>query len=203
MPSRADRDTTLQMIVLGAMVSGPGTVKEVQKRLADLWPGADISRNTAHTNLPLLVQRGYLRVIEEGEEPRESCDAMVDDGLAHLREWVSDWPSNPANREEIHVKTRFATLEELPEIVRMAKAQEEVSQRAGEKTQSKLLSDERLLAKLSPRDWEEEFEAEVRRVVLEDVTGGWEDLTARRKLFGEKVKEIYEKFSERLKEEGG
>lgn len=87
--------------------------------------------------------------------------------------------------------------------MRMAKAQEEVSQRAGEKTQSKLLSDERLLAKLSPRDWEEEFEAEVRRVVLEDVTGGWEDLTARRKLFGEKVKEIYEKFSERLKEEGG
>jgi DNA-binding PadR family transcriptional regulator len=195
-PSR-DEETTLQMIVLGAMASGPGTTREVQKRLADVWPGAKISRNIAHTVLPRLVERGYLRVVEEGEKPRATRYELIDAGVVRLREWVPLWPSEVSHGDELHVKALFATLEDLPEIVRMAESRADARTAEAEKTQSKLLGSERLLAKVPPRTVEEEFQAELRKVVLEDVTRRWEDLAASSRLFSESVDEVYRRFAGR------
>lgn len=196
MPSRAE-DTTHYMTVLAAMVSGPGTAKEVQERLPDVWPGAKIYRNAAHTVLPRLVERGYLRVVEEGETPRDTRYELIEAGRMPLREWVSRWPSEPSHGEELHVKALFATLEQLPEIERMAKSLAEARAAQADDAGAKLLGSERLLTKVPPRTFEEELRAELRKVVLEDVTRRWEDLAASSRLFSEGVEKIYERFSER------
>ncbi len=194
---------TPQMMVLGAVASGgPGTAREVQKRLANLWPGADFSRNAALTNLPVLAARGYLRVVEEGEEPSQNRYAIVEAGMAHLHEWVSRWPPDPANREAIHVKTQFAALEDLPEIVRMVRAQQEYCQKESDKAQTRLLAEERVRSKLPPRDWAEELDADLRKANLEDLTLYWGDIADRRNAYGDKVDEIYKRFSARARPAG-
>lgn len=192
-------DMTPQMMVLGAIASGPGTVMQVQKRLADLWPAADFSRNAAHTNLPLLEERGYVRVVEKGEEPPQNRYAIAEEGWAHLRDWVSRWPPDPANREAIHGKAQFATLEDLPEILRMVRAQQERCQAESDKAQGKLLSEQRLQSKLPPRGWAEELGAELRMANLRDLTLYWGDIAARRRAYGDEVEEIYEQFSARAR----
>jgi DNA-binding PadR family transcriptional regulator len=188
---------TPQMMVLGAIASGPGTVMEVQRRLSDLWPAADFSRNAAHTNLPLLEDRGYVRVVEKGEEQSQNLYAIAEAGWTHLREWVSHWPPDPANREAIQGKAQFATLEDLPEILRMVRAQQERCQAESDKAQGKLLSEQRLQSKLPPRGWAEELGAELRMANLKDLTLYWSDIAARRKAYGDEVEEIYQRFSAR------
>lgn len=192
---------TPQMMVLGAIASGPGTVMEVQKRLADLWPAADFSRNSAHTNLPLLEDRGYVHVVEKSEEPSRNRYEIAESGWAHLREWVRHWPPDPANREAIHGKTQFATLEDLPEILRMVRAQQERCQAESDKAQGKLLSEQRLQSKMPPQGWADELGAELRMANLKDLTLYWSDIAARRKAYGDEIEEIYRRLSTRASEE--
>jgi hypothetical protein len=190
---------TPQVMVLGALAAKPGTVTEVQKRLAGLWPTADFPRNAAHTNLPRLAELGYALLLEPGEEPSQNYYEIAEAGTVYLREWVRRRPSDPANRDPILAKAQFATVGDLPEIVSMARDYHARCQEVSDDAQMKLLSDERLLVKLPPRNWQEEFEAELRKAALEAVTGSWGDLADRRQAYADAVDTIYEKFSARAR----
>jgi DNA-binding PadR family transcriptional regulator len=186
---------TPQMMVLGAIASGPGTAQQVQKRLVELWPAAKFPRNAAYSNLPRLQAQGYVRVVEQGEKPSQTLYAIDKAGWAHLREWVSDWPPDPAQREAIHGKAQFATLDELPGLVRMVRAQEKQAHAESDKAQGKLLSQQRLQSKLPPRDWEEEFGAAITMANLKDLTLYWSDIAARRKAYADALEDIEDEFS--------
>lgn len=192
-------DMTPQMMVLAATTAGPGTVREIQKRLVAQWPSADFSPNAAHSNLPSLEEQGYVRLVEGGEKPSQSCYAISEPGWTHLRSWVRNWPPEPASREAIHGKAAFASLEDLPEIVRMVRAQQEHCETASDKAQGKLLSEQRLQRKLPPSGWAEELGAELRMANLKDLTLYWGDIAARRRAYGDEVEEIYQRFSARAR----
>jgi DNA-binding PadR family transcriptional regulator len=188
-------DMTPQMMVLGTLAAGPGTVREIQKRLVHQWPSADFSANAAHSNLPVLEEQGYVRLVEEGGKPSQNHYAISEAGWAHIREWVSRWPPDPANREAIHGKAQFATLQDLPELVRMVRDQQERCQAESDKAHGKLLSEQRLQSKLPPRDLAEELGAALRIATLRDLTLFWGDYAARRKAYGDALEEIHQRFS--------
>jgi DNA-binding PadR family transcriptional regulator len=192
-------EMTPQMMVLAATTAGPGTVREIQKRLVERWPSADFRKNSAHNNLPLLEEQGCVRLVEQGEKPSQDIYAIADMGWAALRTWVTRWPPDPANRDAIHVKVQFARLDDLPEIVRMVRAQESLCQEESDKAQARLLAAERLLSKRPPRNWEEELDAELKKAELEDVTLFWGDIAIRRKAYGDQVEDSYRRFSARAR----
>ncbi|HYB23188.1 MAG TPA: hypothetical protein VED41_05290 [Solirubrobacteraceae bacterium] len=193
-------DMTPQMMVLGAVAAEPGTAKEIQKRLVDLWPAADFDRNAAHTNLPLLEEAGHVRLLEEGAAPAQNRYEITEAGWEHIREWVSRWPPDPRFREAIHGKAAFARLEDLPEIVRMARAQQERFQTESDKAQGKLLSMERLQAKVPPRNLDEELSAAINLAHLRDMTLYWGDLAARREKYADELQEIHQRFATKARQ---
>ncbi len=193
-------DMTPQMMVLGAAAAGPGTVKEIQKRLVDLWPAADFHSNAAHTNVPLLEAAGHMRLIEEGGERAQSRYEITERGWERVRSWVSRWPPDPPFREAIHGKAQFARLDQVPELVKMVRAQEERFKTASDRAQGKLLSEERLQEKVPPRGWLEEFNAAINVAQLKDETLYWADIAARREKYGDELEEIHERFAEKARQ---
>jgi DNA-binding PadR family transcriptional regulator len=186
---------TPQMMVLGATIAGPGTVAEIQKRLLDLWPAADFEENAAHSNLPLLADKGLVEVVERGQRKPEDRYAINERGWAHIREWVARWPPDPALREPIPAKTQLARLEEFPLLVEMARAQAERCRDASDRAQGKLLSTERLLQKRPPGNVEEEFSVATRVAQLKDEALAWADIAARRDNYADDLERIVQRFS--------
>jgi hypothetical protein len=185
---------TPRMMVLAATVAGSGTTAEIQKRLIEIWPAADFDRNAAHTNLPLLAEAGFVD-LAEGARPTESRYEINDSGWAHIRKWVARWPPDPALREAIHAKAKLARLEELPLVIAMVKAQAERCRTESDQAQGKLLSHERLLEKVPPRDIDEQFSAEIRGAQFEDEALAWGDLAARREKYAGNLQRIHDRFS--------
>jgi DNA-binding PadR family transcriptional regulator len=203
--SSRDSDMTPQMMVLGTVAMGAGTVPEIQRRLVERWPAAAFPRNAAHSNLPRLEALGYVRVVEVGEDPREKPRyAIQEAGWMHLREWVGLWPPDPTSREAIHAKTHYAKLTDLPEIVRMVRAQQLHCEEESDIAQTTLLREQRLQGKSPPRDRAEKLRAALKTATLKDQTLYWGDLAARRKMYGDDLEEIYRRFltSSRLADEG-
>ncbi len=192
-------DMTPQMMVLGTLAAKPGTATEVQKRLAELWPTADFPKNAAHTNLPRLAELGYALLLEPGEIPSQNYYEIAEAGTVYLHKWVRSRPSDPANRDPILAKAQFATLADLPEIVSMARDYQARYQEVSDDAQMRLLSDERLLAKRPPTNWQEEVQAELKKAALEAITGSWGDLADRRQAYADTIDAIHKKFSARAR----
>jgi DNA-binding PadR family transcriptional regulator len=185
---------TPRMMVLAATVASSGTTAEIQKRLVDFWPAADFDSNAAHTNLPSLAEAGFLDLVE-GSRPTENRYEINEDGWALIRKWVARWPPDPALREAIHAKAKLARLEELPSVIAMVKAQAERCRSESDRAQGKLLSHERLLEKVPPRDTDEQFSSEIRGAQFEDEALAWGDLAARREKYAGNLQRIYDRVS--------
>jgi DNA-binding PadR family transcriptional regulator len=192
---------TPQVMVLAATSEEPATVKEIQKRLVEEWPGANFPPNAAYNNLPVLEERGQVRLVDEDEDPPRYVRAEA--GAARLRRWAREWPPAPENREAVFAKAQFSRLRELPEVVRMARAREQLCQTESDRARMQLLSDERLRAKLPPCTWEEELDAEIRAANLETLSLQWGDDADRWKVYADRVLAIYERFKARLRTAGG
>lgn len=193
------------MMVLGALASGPGTSAEIQKRLADLWPAADFDRNAAHGNLPGLAAAGLAVVVEEGVRQANVRYEITGAGWVHIRDWVAQWPPALALREPIPAKARLARLDELPSIIDMSRALAVRCTEESDKAHGKLTSRERLRAKAQPRDADEEYDAAMSVVQLEDEVLTWSDFAARWLKFANNVEREYVRFSKGAQDadEGG
>ena len=188
---------TPKMMVLAATTQGPGTAKEIQKRLVDRWPWAAFRQNAAHDNLPALYEEGCLRLVERGDKPSGDLYEIADEGWTCLREWLRVRPPDPANRDPMHVKVQFSTLDELPERVREVRDIEEFCQKESDNAQAKLLAAERIRSRHPASELTEELDEELKLAELEDVTLFWGEYADRRKAYGDKVDEIYRRFSAR------
>jgi DNA-binding PadR family transcriptional regulator len=193
-------EMTPQVMVLAATSDEPATVNDIQKRLVEEWPGANFSPNSAHNNLPTLEERGQVRVVDEDEDPPRYVRAEA--GAAYLRKWAREWPPDPAKREAVFVKAEFSRLEGLPEVVRMARARQKLCQKESDTAQVQVLSDERVRAKLPPRTWEEELDADVRAVNLKTLALQWGEDADSWEKYADQVDEIYKRFRARARPDG-
>ena len=196
-------DMTPQMMVLGVLAMGPGTVADVQRRLVDLFPSADFSKNAAHGNLPRLAEHGYARLVETGAQSTHERYEVAEAGLGCVRDWVSSPPSVPAIREPVYGKVAFAMLEELPEVVRFVRAQQEFCEAASEKAHEQMQTEKRLQQKAPPRGWREELAAARRIMHLKHLKLSWIDIAARYKAYADEVEEMYVRFARKARLAGG
>ncbi len=190
-------EMTPQVMVLAATSNEPATVSEIQKRLAEEWPGANFPPNSAHNNLPVLKERGQVSVVDEDEDPPRYVRAEA--GAAYLRKWAREWPPDPAKREAVFVKAEFSRLEQLPEVVRMARARQKLCQKESDKAQVQVLSDERVRAKLPPRTWEEELDADVRAVNLKTLALQLGEDADSWEAYADQMSELYERYKARAR----
>jgi DNA-binding PadR family transcriptional regulator len=193
-------EMTPQVMVLAVTSDEPATVNEIQKRLAEEWPGANFPSNSAHNNLPVLEERGQVRVVDEDEDPPRYVRAEA--GAAYLRKWAREWPPDPAKREAVFVKAEFSRLEQLPEVVRMARARQKLCQTESDKAQVQVLSDERVRAKLPPRTWEQELDADVRAVNLKTLALQWGEDADSWDAYADQMSELYERYKARARSPG-
>jgi hypothetical protein len=196
---------TPKMMVLCALASGPGTRREVRKRLDDRWPAAGFDRNAAYNNLPELVAEGLAVVVETGVWQADICYEIAEAGWSNIRDWIADWPPRPALREPIPAKARLARLGELPGIIGMARALAERCTEESDKAHDKLTARERLREKMQPLDADEEFDAEIMVAQFEDEVRAWQDLSARWLKYANHLEGIYVRFSTKAQQadEGG
>ena len=126
-------------------------------------------------------------------------------GWVHIRDWVAQWPPALALREPIPAKARLARLDELPSIIDMSRALAVRCTEESDKAHGKLTSRERLRAKAQPRDADEEYDAAMSVVQLEDEVLTWSDFAARWLKFANNVEREYVRFSKGAQDadEGG
>jgi DNA-binding PadR family transcriptional regulator len=190
-----DGDMTPQMMVLGLACEEAGTVADIQRRLADLFVSADFPKNAAHTNLPALAAKGYVRLVEEGEEPSQNRYEGTENGIRRLRDWVVSRPPVPAMRETIHGKVEFATLDELAELIILVRAEAKACQITSDHAHERMLTEQRRRIRMQPKGWAEQLDAELSTAHLIDVKMGWDDVAARRRKLADRLERIYRHFA--------
>lgn len=190
-------DMTPQMMVLGLVVEEPGTVADIQRRLSDLFCSADFPKNSAHTSLPTLAQKGHVRLVEKGTAPTGDLYVATKAGIEHLRNWVRSFPPHPAMREPIHGKVEFATLAELAEVIIMVRADAKACQLASDEAHERMLSEQRsrIARRREPKGWQQELDDELSTIHLADVTLMWYDIAARRRKLALRLEAIHKRFA--------
>jgi hypothetical protein len=203
---------TPQMMVLGLVAEEAGTVADVQRRLSGIFRSAAFPPNSAHSSLPTLVKKGYVRLIDHsGESSGDPYEVRLvgegsDDyrvyevtraGLKHIREWVRSSPPPPAMREAIHGKIEFATLDELAEVMVMVRAEARECQLVSDEAHERMLSEQRnrVVRRKERRGWAETLDDELSDAHLADITLMWDDIAARRRKLGERLEEIHKRAS--------
>jgi DNA-binding PadR family transcriptional regulator len=191
---------TPQMMVLGIVAERSGTVSDIQRRLSDLFCSADFAPNSAHGSLPRLATKGYVRLVEKGAEPTGDLYEITKGGIQHLRDWVRSQPPHPAMREPIHGKVEFATLDELAEVIIMARAEVRSCQLTGDEAHERMLSEQRsrVIVRGQQKGWQQELDDELSAAHLEDVTLAWDEVADRRRRLADRLEAIHKRFKSRL-----
>jgi hypothetical protein len=120
------------MMVLGLLIERPGqSVAEVAQSLETRFAHSRFDPATAHAALPQMARGGRrpprVRCIHRppGRGPRaQDRYAPTGDGIKVYRAWMHAVPSEsgpPALREALYGRIELCTLEELPELIRIAR----------------------------------------------------------------------------------
>lgn len=187
---------TPQLMVLGLVAEEPGSVADIQRRLDDLFPASGVHKNSAHTNLPELAEKGHVRLVREGPTKSKNEYAPAEEGLRFLRNWVASRLPEPAQRDNVHGKLQFAEHEDLPAIIRMLAAEEEACQAIADKARAAMLGFQRTQAKAPAQHWREELSAILTAIRLADVALMWDDVAARRRVLRNKLEKIEQRFAQ-------
>jgi hypothetical protein len=120
------------MVVLGLLIERPGqSVAEVAQSLETRFSHSRFDPATAHAALPQMARGGRrpprVRCIHgtPGRGPRaQDRYVPTDDGIKVYRAWMHAVPNEsgpPALREALYGRIELCTLEELPELIRIAR----------------------------------------------------------------------------------
>jgi len=119
------------MVVLGLIIEKPGqTVAEVATSLDKRFKTSRFNPATAHTTLPQLERGGryrprvkcIYRAPGRGNKAQDRYDP-THEGVRVHRAWMHAVPSEsgpPALREALYGRIELCTLEDLPELIRIA-----------------------------------------------------------------------------------
>lgn len=188
---------TPQLMVLGLVAEEPGSVADIQRRLADLFPASGVPKNAAHTNLPELAEKGHVRLVEEGPTKSKNEYAPSEEGLRFLRAWVTSRLPEPAQRDNVHGKLQFAEYGDLSAVIRMLEAEEAACQAISDKARADMLGFQRTQAKAPAQDRQEELSAALTATRLEDLALMWGDIAARRRNLRVRLEKIEQRFADK------
>lgn len=125
-------DLPASMVVLGLLIEKPGqTVAEVAQSLNDRFPMSRFNPATAHTALPQMAHGERIpprvtciyRARGRGHKAQDRYDP-THEGVREYRAWMHAVPREtgpPALREALYGRIELCTLEDLPELIRIAR----------------------------------------------------------------------------------
>lgn len=193
-----------QIVILAITAEEPGNVAEIQQRASDLFPSAELSKTAAHSNLPSLARKKWVKRIEKGEQDSQDRYEVTKLGLKYLKQWITrDSPMLPAVREAIHGKLEFASREQLADLIILARAEAVACQITSDDAHRRMLTEQRRRVSMRrhrARTWEDKLDYEMSEAHLEDVKLMWDDLAARRRKLADRLEEIYERHADRIRE---
>jgi len=120
------------MVVLGLLIEHPGqTVAEVAHSLDKRFKRSRFNPSTAHAALPQLARSGrhrprvtcIYRAPGRGHKAEDRYEP-THEGVRVYRAWMHAVPSEsgpPALREALYGRIELCTLEDLPELIRIAR----------------------------------------------------------------------------------
>lgn len=120
------------MVVLGLLIEKPGqTVAEVAQSLNDRFPMSRFNPATAHSALPQMARGERIppRVTRIYRAPGRGHKAQdrynpTHEGVREYRSWMHAVPREtgpPALREALYGRIELCTLEDLPQLIRIAR----------------------------------------------------------------------------------
>jgi DNA-binding PadR family transcriptional regulator len=118
------------MMVLGLVVQQPDSVAGVARRLADQFASARFPKTSAHTNLPSLAAKGYVRMLEPGKKPSLSRYEATPEGIAHLHQWLLSSVRPPMIRDAVQCKLELLEREDLAALIGVIRGEEEACRQA-------------------------------------------------------------------------
>jgi len=125
-------DLPASMVVLGLLIDKPGqTIAEVAHRLDERFPGSRFNPATAHSALPQMARGGryrprvtcIYRAPGRGQKAQDRYDP-THEGVRVYHAWMHAVPSEsgpPALREALYGRIELCRLEDLPELIRIAR----------------------------------------------------------------------------------
>lgn len=126
------------MVVLGLLIEKPGqTVAEVAKSLDERFPASRFNPATAHTALPQMARGGRIpprvtciyQAPGRGQKAEDRYDP-THHGVRSYRAWMRAVPLEigpPALREALYGRIELCTLEDLPELIRIAREEAKIA----------------------------------------------------------------------------
>jgi DNA-binding PadR family transcriptional regulator len=145
MPGFSAGDTTPQMMVLGLVIQEADTIAGVGRRLADQFASASFPRGSAHSNLPRLAEKGYVRLVEEGppgETTRDRYEA-TSAGIAYFRRWIRRAELPPVVRDAVQCKLELLERGDVAALVRLVREEEEAYTAACDIARARVLREQR------------------------------------------------------------
>ncbi len=186
------------MMLLGVIGAQSGTVADIQRRLVDMFPSADLSRNAAHTTLPSMAEHGYVCLVREGAEDSQNFYEITEVGIRFLREWVEKPLPPPAIREAVHGKCEFGGLEDLSALLRRVRAEERRCKAQSDDAHERITSAQRTRRKLPATDWRAEVAMDLTMIHLRDVAITLNDRANRRLQLGNELEALIKRFAGRI-----
>lgn len=122
-------------IVLGLLIEHPDACYQLDKRIAERLGSAQFSRGSAAGAVKRLLERDFVRAVEEDRAVAEGALRAVDGrrktvyeatpaGVEHFRHWLRSSTQTPPVREELHAKIALWGSEDLSRLVEIVREAE-------------------------------------------------------------------------------
>jgi hypothetical protein len=126
------------MVVLGLLIEKPGqSVAEIAKSLDERFLASRFNPATAHASLPQMARGGRLRprvtcVYKAPGRGQKATDRYepTREGVSEYRAWMHAVPREagpPALREALYGRIELCTLEDLPDLIRIAREEASIA----------------------------------------------------------------------------
>jgi DNA-binding PadR family transcriptional regulator len=147
-------DLSPRMMVLGLVVQESDSVAGVARRLADQFASARFPKTSAHTNLPSLAEKGYVRLIEPGKKASLNRYEATSEGIAELHRWLLASARTPIVRDAMQCKLEFVELDQMRALIAIVRGEEEACRGACNNAHGRVVGEQNSRrARGGPVDW--------------------------------------------------
>jgi DNA-binding PadR family transcriptional regulator len=140
----AKGNLTANMAVLGLIIKRPDNAAHVRVRLDQEYPHEQWSRSIAYNNIKDLAEKGWISKVSTGPQKSEDIYEPTDEGLSEFKRWAAEAAkAPPASRDGLMRWLEHADESELPEMVAVLRALEDIASTERDATQLQLNQERR------------------------------------------------------------
>jgi DNA-binding PadR family transcriptional regulator len=185
-------DLSPRMMVLGLVVQQPDSVAGVARRLADQFASARFPKTSAHTNLPSLADKGYVRLLAAGKKPSLNRYEATSKGTAQFHRWLLGSTRPPIVRDAVQCKLEFLQREDLTALIQLVHGEEEACRHACNNAHGRVVGEQSSRrARGTPLDWQ----VRLRGIQSKDEAALWGMMSQRLEHLREELEELEQETS--------